>query len=797
MARYLLVLVALVLSSGSAYCQCSSLSSCSQCLSQPSCVWCSSIVSAGCLSRDTAHTCSNATVDPQSTMTITPLPLDENNQVSVSTVHMKLRVGQPQTFTVSVRAADNFPLDLYMLMDFSASFKNDLVTVKNIAPDIVSAVGNLTSRFQVGFGTFVDKVTAPYNSLTALRLGFTANGQPIGPPSACSGSPCSRPVSYEHVVNLTNSTDTLNQSVQDLVISTSSDDPEGTLDAMMQAVVCTDVVGWREEARKVLLVMTDTLMHTAGDGRLAGIYRPNDAKCHTQFDPTVNRTLYSDSLVYDYPTIEQMRMTLEQFGVVPVFAVSSAQDYFSDIIAPYLGGFADILSSDSDNIVEVIKEANRQIESRVSVSFNQLDYVSISIDPSCPNGSALVEGKSQCVNVSGQTVRFNVTVNLTSCTDRMMAGQPINIPGYIPGFGQFSLTVEGVCNCDCEQTTQVNSSMCSNNGNLTCGQCSCVEGWTGNDCSCSTARCVTGSNGLECSGRGSCVCGECVCHHPNTTYPGVMTPMISGNACQCDNFLCDKGLGGLVCSGQGSCECTNGQYSCLCFTSLITGRQHEGTACQCSYDNCVDPIDSCRDPRNMSCPLCSGRGVCDPCVATGSCQCTGDTPTTSYCTPIGSIEQASCDADESCVLCLAALGHEAHNYATRCPSPSCVGYIAVSTSLPDDYEVPGSMAGSTSRCTGIRDDQCTYVYYIAHGINGTTLRVVGPPSYLLLPPLAIVSIVVPCVIVVVGLMIIFATKLCIVQIDHKNEREAQQKRNQRSSRSKANPMYDPQSGTLY
>ena len=442
-------------------------------------MWCSSIASAGCLSRDTAHTCSNATVDPQSSATINPLPLDENNQVSVSTVHMKLRVGQPQTFTVSVRAADNFPLDLYMLMDSSASFENDLVTVKNIAPDIVSAVGNLTSRFQVGFGTFVDKVTAPYNSLTALRLGFTIkSGIYSGQSSACSmkSTPCSRPVSYEHVVNLTNSTDLFNASLQGLIISTSSDDPEGTLDAMMQAVVCTDVVGWRQESRKVLLVMTDALMHTAGDGRLAGIYRPNDAKCHTQFDYNQNKTLYSDSLLYDYPTIEQMRMTLEQFGVVPVFAVRDSETYFSDIIAPNLGGFSDSLIDGSDNIVEVIKEANRQIESRVSISFNQLDYVSISIDPSCPNGSTLVEGKSRCVNVSGQTVHFNVTVNLTSCTDRMMAEQPITIPGYIPGFGQFSLTVEGVCSCDCEQITEVNSSLCSNNGNLTCGQCSCVGG---------------------------------------------------------------------------------------------------------------------------------------------------------------------------------------------------------------------------------------------------------------------------------------------------------------------------------
>ena len=70
--------------------------------------------------------------------------------------------------------------------------------------------------------------------------------------------------------------------------------------------------------------MTDDLMHTAGDGRLAGIYRPNDAECHTQLDPTVNRVLYSDSLVYDYPTIEQVRMVLGRFK-------SGELEYFQNI----------------------------------------------------------------------------------------------------------------------------------------------------------------------------------------------------------------------------------------------------------------------------------------------------------------------------------------------------------------------------------------------------------------------------------------------------------------------------------
>ena len=61
---------------------------------------------------------------------------------------------------------------------------------------------------------------------------------------------------------------------------------------MMQAVVCTDIVKWRENVRKILLVMTDDIMHTAGDGRLAGIYKPNDAQCHTQFDQKENGIFY-------------------------------------------------------------------------------------------------------------------------------------------------------------------------------------------------------------------------------------------------------------------------------------------------------------------------------------------------------------------------------------------------------------------------------------------------------------------------------------------------------------------------
>lgn len=45
-------------------------------------------------------------------------------------------IGQTQSFNVSIRAAENFPLDLYMLVDLSGSLADDLQTIKGIASDI-------------------------------------------------------------------------------------------------------------------------------------------------------------------------------------------------------------------------------------------------------------------------------------------------------------------------------------------------------------------------------------------------------------------------------------------------------------------------------------------------------------------------------------------------------------------------------------------------------------------------------------------------------------------------------------
>ena len=47
-------------------------------------------------------------------------------------------------------------------------------------------------------------------------------------------------------------------------VSGNLDAPEGGFDAIMQAIVCKDEIGWRENARKLLVFSTDAGFHYAG-----------------------------------------------------------------------------------------------------------------------------------------------------------------------------------------------------------------------------------------------------------------------------------------------------------------------------------------------------------------------------------------------------------------------------------------------------------------------------------------------------------------------------------------------------
>lgn len=51
-------------------------------------------------------------------------------------------------------------------------------------------------------------------------------------------------------------------------VSGNLDAPEGGFDAIMQAIVCKEQIGWRPQARKLLVFSTDDGFHYAGDGKV-------------------------------------------------------------------------------------------------------------------------------------------------------------------------------------------------------------------------------------------------------------------------------------------------------------------------------------------------------------------------------------------------------------------------------------------------------------------------------------------------------------------------------------------------
>lgn len=51
-------------------------------------------------------------------------------------------------------------------------------------------------------------------------------------------------------------------------VSGNLDGPEGGLDAMMQVIVCTKEIGWRQKARHLIVFSTDAIFHIAGDGKV-------------------------------------------------------------------------------------------------------------------------------------------------------------------------------------------------------------------------------------------------------------------------------------------------------------------------------------------------------------------------------------------------------------------------------------------------------------------------------------------------------------------------------------------------
>lgn len=63
---------------------------------------------------------------------------------------------------VNYAQAEDYPVDLYYLMDLSNSMEDDKEKLSLLGDLLAQSMQNITSNFRLGFGSFVDKVVMPY-----------------------------------------------------------------------------------------------------------------------------------------------------------------------------------------------------------------------------------------------------------------------------------------------------------------------------------------------------------------------------------------------------------------------------------------------------------------------------------------------------------------------------------------------------------------------------------------------------------------------------------------------------------
>ncbi|GFS27102.1 integrin beta [Elysia marginata] len=581
-------------------------STCSECItSDPSCSWCAkkdfsaprcqnyfSLINAGCQSDEIQ------TISSSITKTVNDDVRDSKGknraiQVQPQLVQISTGIRRKETFTMTFRAADNYPVDLYFLFDSSLSMRKHIASLANLTDDIGRSIGDISSNYRMAYGTFQDKVALPFTGISPLRK---AN------PCVLSSQDivCSPPYEYKHLLNMTHEVLEFQTIVRDTKLTGNIDIPEGSIDAILQAVACEEHIGWRPESRKLLIFATDERFHIAGDGKLAGIVFPNDMKCHLN-----SAGDYVMELQQDYPSISQLTEVVDKHEVHIIFTVTDNQrPLYSELSLRVPQSTVELLADEgtgNKNIKEIIEKKYKEMISEVTMRHSDVEGVDIKIK--AKSDSCERKDTNVCKGIKiGQRVDFEVEVLVTSCPPEGNIKRTVEIyPGSLSK-DKMILEIETHCECKCaldENTWDKNSDVCNNgNGTLKCGQCDCNAGRFGQTCECDitdtgtdTSGCIPkGSNSTdaECSGAGTCVCGVCQCDED-----------FSGPYCECNDKSCGTFQRQLCGGVRGRCRC--GQ--CVCEP------EYSGPTCGCSTLNttCL----------SLDGKLCSDQGTCE----CGECRC--------------------------------------------------------------------------------------------------------------------------------------------------------------------------------
>ncbi|CAI5673896.1 integrin beta-1a isoform X1 [Oreochromis niloticus] len=676
---------------------------------------------------------------------------EEITQIQPQKLRLNLRSGQPQSFDLKFKRAEDYPIDLYYLMDLSYSMKDDLENVKNLGTSLMLEMKKITSDFHIGFGSFVEKTVMPYISTTPSKL--------LNP---CTGDQnCTSPFSYKNVLSLTSDGNMFNSLVGKQQISGNLDSPEGGFDAIMQVAVCGKEIGWRNVTR-LLVFSTDAGFHFAGDGKLGGIVLPNDGKCHLEDN------VYTMSHYYDYPSIAHLVQKLSDNNIQTIFAVTEEfQPVYQELKNLIPKSAVGTLSANSSNVINLIIDAYNSLSSEVILDNSKLpEGVEIEYKSQCKNG--VVNDKDdgrKCSNISiGDEVNFNITVTSKGCPND---GKSETIKIKPLGFTEeVEIILNFICDCQCQNNDVVKKSeKCSLNGTFECGACRCFEGRVGRNCECSSNDMATDDmdqtcrkdNSTDiCSNNGECVCGTCECKkrpNPEERY--------SGQFCECDNFNCDRS-GNKLCGGNGRCVCRE----CIC-DPMWSGR-----ACDCSLDN-----STCLATNKQ---ICNGRGRCE----CGVCKCTDPKfqgPTCETCPTCPGV----CAEHKLCVQCRAfGTGEKMKTCKEEC---SYFNLITVKDRnklpQPNDYPYP------VMHCKERDANDCWFYYTYAVNDTEREVHVVDKLDCPSGPDIIPIVAGVVAGIVLIGLALLLIWKLLMIIHDRREFAKFEKEKMNAKWDTQENPIY--------
>ncbi|XP_043264500.1 integrin beta-nu [Colletes gigas] len=672
--------------------------------------------------------------------------LDETPlQLKPQKVKLRIRPNTETTVPLHYRPAKNYPLDLYYLMDLTWSMRDDKETLVMVGWNMTRRISKFNTNFRLGFGSYADKPLMPY-----IFPGHEDN------PCKSDHAVCAPIYSFQHHLELTRDVQRFIKEVNDSLVTGNVDNLEGGLDGIVQAIVCTEEVGWNRHTRKIMLVATDGYLHFAGDGKLGGAVNRQDFKCHLD-----ERRQYSLSTNYDYASLAEVSRLLQENKVNLIFAVTEDRRPEYELIADLLKEKARVatLTSNSSNILDIIETAYHDLISRLVLRDNSSSPLRLEYFSNCGRENNPESSTSTCDGIQEDHVYdFRLVFSFDKCpSNQSLWTQTVVVEDALASeVSEMVIEVELLCGCNCKDSE---ISRCQH-GTNECGLCKCDFGWSGEHCDCdeispveNKLQCISPNATKVCSERGECVCGICYC---DKGY--------NGQFCECS--ACDK-IGGIECSDRGTCEC--GVCNCL--------EGWQGEACQCPSTD-----DLCIAPGTQE--ICAGHGYCD----CGECRCNVTAADDSYYRGTYCESSASAGGSGLCSLynsCVNATVENPEEIDQYCRTNATV----YTTETVDSVDF-----GNEHYCFVklVKDKQTCNIHYVYEfqKNNAVVLKIGKKACTTPIHPAAI-SLVLVGIVVLIGIVCLLTWKCWTSIIDRKEYEKFEQEQKKTVYSLNENPLFRP------